>query len=116
VEEVRARTLVLADSRGGDRFLRVTWHPATSTVVFSHWTGSICTASTPVSLAEASRVIELLVGALRGLVNEALTSHSRVQVEKTAVPDLLHRLRRGSVSISDLTRRLRAELNRRAAR
>ena len=106
---------MLADGRGGDRFLRITWHPSTSTVVFSHWTGSICTASTPVSLPEASRVIELLVGALRGLANEALTSHSRAQVEKTTVPDLLRRLRRGS-PISDLTRRLRAEWNRRAAR
>jgi hypothetical protein len=52
VDEVRTRTLTLPDGRGGDRFLRVTWHPTTATVVFSHWTGSLCTASTPMSLAE----------------------------------------------------------------
>jgi hypothetical protein len=59
--------VVLADVRGDDRFLRVTWHPASSTIVFSHWSGSVCMASTPVRLLEASRVIDLIVGALRDL-------------------------------------------------
>jgi hypothetical protein len=67
VEASKTRTVVLGDVRGGDRFLRVTWHPGFSTIVFSHWSGSVCTASTPVRLAEASRVIELLVGALPDL-------------------------------------------------
>lgn len=116
VDEVRTRTLTLPDGRGGDRFLRVTWHPTTATVVFSHWTGSLCTASTPMSLAEASRLIELLVGALRGLANEALTGHGPVQDEKTTAPDLLRRLRRRSASISALPRRLVAQWERRAAR
>lgn len=65
VEEGRTRTIVLGDTRGGGRLLRVSWHPATSTVVFSHWSGAVCTASTPVSLPEASKLVELLVGALR---------------------------------------------------
>lgn len=65
MEEGTTRTLVLGDARGNDRFLRVTWHPASSTIVFSHWAGSVCTASTPVRLPDASKVIDLLVGALR---------------------------------------------------
>lgn len=71
MEGGRIRTLVLPDVRGGDRVLRVTWHPASGTVVFSHWTGSVCTASTPVRLADASTLIELLVGALRDLASGA---------------------------------------------
>jgi hypothetical protein len=65
VEQERARTLTLSDARGGDRFLRVTWHPASSTIVFSHWTGTVCTASTPVKLPEASKIVDLVVGSLR---------------------------------------------------
>ena len=53
----------LADGRGGDRYLRVTFHPDTDTVVFSHWHGDVCVASTPVSLAEAAKLIELLARA-----------------------------------------------------
>jgi hypothetical protein len=65
VEEKRARTLTLSDARGGDRFLRVTWHPVSSTLVFSHWTGPVCTASTPVKLPEASKIVDLVVSSLR---------------------------------------------------
>jgi len=65
VEEKRARSLVLTDAHGGDRFLRVTWHPASSTIVFSHWTGTVCTASTPVKLPEASKIVDLVVSSLR---------------------------------------------------
>jgi hypothetical protein len=49
----------------------VTRHRASSTIVFSHWKGSLCTASTPVRLTEASRLIELLVGALRDMAEGA---------------------------------------------
>lgn len=65
MEEKRARTLMLSDARGGDRFLRVSWHPASSTLVFSHWTGTICTASTPVKLPEASKIVDIVVSSLR---------------------------------------------------
>lgn len=116
MEEPKVRTLVLPDSRGGDRILRVTWHPATSTVVFSHWTGSVCTASTPVSLVEASKVIELLAGALRGLAHEALTAQTSVRPDRGAVPGLLRRLRRGPAAVSELPRRLLDGWDRRAAR
>ncbi|HWE57453.1 MAG TPA: hypothetical protein VG435_18245 [Acidimicrobiales bacterium] len=64
-ERGRTETVVLSDVRDADRCLRVTWHPDTGTVVFSHWNGPMCAASTPVDLADASRLVELLVGALR---------------------------------------------------
>ena len=65
VDEIRVRSVVLDDARGADRLLRVTWHPASSTMVFSHWSGPVCTASTPVALPDASRIIDLMVSALR---------------------------------------------------
>ena len=63
MEEGRVRTVVLPDSRGQNRFLRVTWHPDTGTVVFSHWHGTTCTASTQVHVPDGSALIELLAGA-----------------------------------------------------
>jgi hypothetical protein len=62
---------MLSDARGGDRFLRVTWHPASSTLVFSHWTGTVCTASTPVKLPEASKIVDIVVGSLRDVAEAA---------------------------------------------
>ncbi|MGA3218965.1 MAG: hypothetical protein ABSE77_07800 [Acidimicrobiales bacterium] len=42
----------------------MTWHADTRTVVLSHWTGALCTASTRVALADMSRLIVFLVNAL----------------------------------------------------
>ena len=75
--------MLLGDARDTDRYLRVTWHPGSSTVVFSHWNGPVCAASTPVELDEASRLVELLVGALR----EAASANA----EDTAVMKLPRR-------------------------
>jgi len=52
------------NSRSDEEYLRVTWHPGASTIVLSHWTDQICTASTPIALADAPVLIELLVAAL----------------------------------------------------
>ena len=71
VEEGRTRTVLLGDARDDQRYLRVTWHPDSSTVVFSHWNGPVCAASTPVQLTDASRLVELLVGALRDAATAA---------------------------------------------
>lgn len=64
MEEGSARTVLLGDGRGEDRYLRVTWHPDSETFVFSHWNGPVCAASTPVRLSDASRLLELLSAAL----------------------------------------------------
>ena len=68
VEESRTRTVVIGDVRGNERYLRVTWHPGTGTLVFSHWNGAVCSASTPVHLGDATKVIDLVVRALRETV------------------------------------------------
>jgi hypothetical protein len=60
-----SRRAFLADVRGDDRYFRATWHPDTSVVVLSHWIGEVCTASTPVALADVSQLIGLLVNALQ---------------------------------------------------
>jgi hypothetical protein len=77
VEVLRTRTVVLPDSRGGEQFLRVTWHPASSTIVFSHWNGTLCTASTPLRLTDATRLIDLLVGALRDVAEDTSARQGR---------------------------------------
>ena len=62
--ETAPRSLVFPDQRGQHRYLRVTWHAGTRTVVLSHWTGALCTASTRVALTDMSRLIVFLVNAL----------------------------------------------------
>lgn len=57
-------SVVVADRRPGDRCLRVTWHPDTSTVVFSHWVEGLCVASTPVALNDAEAVLSFLASSL----------------------------------------------------
>ena len=56
--------MVVPDRRPGDRSLRVSWHPETSTVVFSHWVEGLCVASTPVSVHEAEVVARFLAETL----------------------------------------------------
>ena len=55
---------MLSDRRGENRYLRATWHPATRTIVLSHWSGDICTASTRLALADSPQLIAFLVAAL----------------------------------------------------
>jgi hypothetical protein len=63
----------LSDVRGGDQYLRVTWHPDSSTIVFSHWMGELCLASTPVALTEAGKLIDLQVRALSEVARRHVT-------------------------------------------
>jgi hypothetical protein len=65
VEEGFNRRLFIPDVRGSHRYLRVTWHKETSTIVLSHWQDDVCLASTPVSLQDATKLIGLIVGALK---------------------------------------------------
>jgi hypothetical protein len=65
VEEGFNRRLFIPDVRGSHRYLRVTWHKETSTIVLSHWQDEVCLASTPVSLQDATQLIGLIVGALK---------------------------------------------------
>ena len=65
MEEGFNRRLFLPDVRGNDSYLRVTWHKETSTVVLSHWHSDVCVASTRVCLEDATKLIGLVVGALK---------------------------------------------------
>jgi hypothetical protein len=62
----------LADVRGGDQYLRATWHPESATIVFSHWNGEVCMASTPVALTDCTELIELQVHALSQVADRHL--------------------------------------------
>jgi len=56
--------VTVPDRRPGDRSLRVSWHPETSTVVFSHWVEGLCVASTPVAVSDAEAVLRFLAASL----------------------------------------------------
>jgi hypothetical protein len=93
VEEGKTRTVAIDDVRGNERWLRVTWHPDTQTVVFSHWNGEVCSASTPVRLADATKVAELVLRALREAVDRQPNSSSPAQTQRR---DWFEKLRRAA--------------------
>ena len=95
MEEGFSRRLFLPDVRGEERYLRVTWHRDSSTIVFSHWRGDVCVASTPISLNDASRLIGLVVGALKdAAAYPATTQAQRPADAAIAAPGVLGFLRR----------------------
>jgi hypothetical protein len=69
--ETSPERLLVPDSRGNDRYLRVTWHPQSRTLVISHWVGDVCSASTRLELADASKLIGLIVAALEDSVSRS---------------------------------------------
>jgi hypothetical protein len=81
--------IFLADMRGGDQYMRATWHPDSATIVFSHWVGEVCMASTPVGLTESTRLIDLQVRALSEVANRRIPP-----VVTSRSPGLLERFRR----------------------
>ncbi|MBO0748674.1 MAG: hypothetical protein J2O47_09990 [Acidimicrobiaceae bacterium] len=54
----------VADRRGNDGRLRVSWHPEKRVVNVSQWRRGICVSSTPVELTDVPALVSLLVGAL----------------------------------------------------
>jgi len=75
------KMLVLADQRGPGRYLRLSWHDETRSIVISHWSGDVCTASSRLSLRDATR----LVGFVVELLHHAATA-ARDEVPTVAVP------------------------------
>ena len=55
---------VVVDARGGDRALRVSWHPEHGVVVMSVWRGNTCVGTVQVETAEVPHLVDVLV---RGL-------------------------------------------------
>jgi hypothetical protein len=72
VAEAPPNRVFLTDVRGGDMFLRATWHPESATIVFSHWNGEVCMASTPVGLTESTKLIDLMVRSLSAVAGRRL--------------------------------------------
>lgn len=69
-------------------------------MVFSHWNGPVCTASTPVGLPDASRLIELLVVALRDLAGSATDFTPGTTPEwRRRIDSLVRRLRPATAEI-----------------
>jgi hypothetical protein len=93
VEEGKTRTVAIGDARGNERWLRVTWHPDTQTVVFSHWNGEVCSASTRVHLCDATKVIDLVLRALRDAVDRPTNASNPAQIPRR---DWLEKLRRAA--------------------
>lgn len=91
MEEGKTRTVAIGDARGNERWLRVTWHPDTQTVVFSHWNGDVCSASTRVHLGDATKVIDLVIRALRDAVDRQPNVPNAPQTPRR---DWLEKLRR----------------------
>jgi hypothetical protein len=56
--------LVLRDQRGDQRYLRMSWHQQTRSVVVSHWVDGACMATTRVALADIPKLTTFLVHAL----------------------------------------------------
>jgi hypothetical protein len=70
------RTLV-ADIRNDRRYLRASWHPESGVVVFSHWHDGVCTATTPVALADIPKLVGLLVNALGEAATTSISTSGR---------------------------------------
>ncbi len=63
---VPARGEVFLDARGGDRSLRVTWHPEADVVVLSLWRGSVCAGSFRLAVDDVPALVAVLRDGLAG--------------------------------------------------
>lgn len=106
--EVAGRRVVLPDVRGNGRYLRVTWHPRNSTIVFSHWVEDVCVGSTQVELPQASRVVGLVVDALGDQISQRANQIGETETARRSaklVTRLLERFRSASAQIIALADR-----------
>jgi hypothetical protein len=51
---------IFLDARGGDRALRVSWHPESGLVVLSLWRDDVCAGSFRLAVDEVPELIETL--------------------------------------------------------
>jgi hypothetical protein len=104
VVEMPPNRVFLADVRGGDQYLRTTWHPDSSTIVFSHWNGEMCLASTPVALTDSTKLIDLMVRALSEVADRRL-SPSAPPKPLSPIERLRNRLRPTVADVIDASAR-----------
>jgi hypothetical protein len=88
VAQTPPNRVFLTDVRGNDLYLRATWHPESATIVFSHWDGEICMASTPVALTDCTELMGLMVRSLSEVAERRLPP-----VEPPSPRSALERLR-----------------------
>ena len=72
VSPLPIRGEVVVDARGGERALRVSWHPEHGLVVLSIWRGSTCVGTVQVDSAEVPHLVDVLV---RGLAASSGPKH-----------------------------------------
>ena len=51
---------LFTDLRGGDRTMRVSWHPERGAVVLSLWSGTVCRGSFRLAAADVPKLLSLL--------------------------------------------------------
>lgn len=61
---------VFLDDRGGDRALRVRWHPEADLVVLSLWSGSSCTGTFRLPVEQVPDLVETLRDVLTAAYDE----------------------------------------------
>jgi hypothetical protein len=62
---------VFVDDRGGDRALRVTWHPEADVVVLSLWRDNVCAGSFRLPAAEVPALLATLASGLSAVSSSA---------------------------------------------
>ena len=64
---------IFLDARGGDRALRVSWHPEAGLVVLSLWRDNVCAGSFRLAVDEVPELIDLLRAGLDRAYDVALS-------------------------------------------
>jgi hypothetical protein len=92
-----------SDRRADDRGLRVSVHDPEHLVVLSSWRNDHCVATVQLTMAEAGRLAQQLVGALTDAVPRVIASESphRVRIGRR-VGAWLGRFRRPHAQVVDL--------------
>jgi len=72
VSPLPIRGEAVVDARGGERALRVSWHPEHGLVVLSIWRGNTCVGTVQVDSAEVPHLVDVLV---RGLAPSSAPGH-----------------------------------------
>ena len=62
---------VFVDDRGGDRALRVTWHPEADVVVLSLWRDNVCAGSFRLHATEVPALLATLASGLTAATSAA---------------------------------------------
>jgi hypothetical protein len=75
VSPLPIRGEVVVDARGGERALRVSWHPEHGLVVLSIWRGNTCVGTVQVDSAEVPHLVDVLVRGLAASSSRAQDLH-----------------------------------------